>query len=283
MSELPVTIYSPASPLREPGRMMRAMGHDVMASRELAWRLFVRDISAQYRQTYFGYIWAFIPPLVGAMTFIYLNAQGIVRIEGTGVPYAAFAMVGTLLWQTFVDALQAPSLSLTQAKPMLAKINFPREAIFMSGFYVVLFNLLIRLVLVAGVLAWWKLAPDVGLLLFPMAMAGLIICGFAIGLAIAPLGMLYGDVGKSLPVIAQFLMLLTPVVYPAKTTGLGGMLTALNPVSPLIVTARESLVGASFTALPAALAVSGAFCILLLLGWIGFRIAIPHLVARMGG
>ncbi len=38
--------------------MVRAMGQDLLASRELAWRLMVRDISAQYRQSLFGVVWA---------------------------------------------------------------------------------------------------------------------------------------------------------------------------------------------------------------------------------
>lgn len=283
MSSLPTRIYTPEPVLKHPAAMGREMMVDVWAARELAWRLFVRDVSAQYRQTVFGYIWAFLPPLVGALTFIFLNSQGIVKIEGAGMPYAAFAMIGTSLWQTFVDALQSPSQSLAQAKPMLTKINFPREAILMAGIYMVLFNLLIRLVLVAAVMIWWKVVPDSGLLFFPVAMAALITCGFAAGMMLAPVSGLYGDVTKGIPIVAQFLMLLTPVVYPARTMGLAGVLTTWNPVSPLLVTARESLSGHPLTMLPAFWLVFGVSTVVLLLGWIGFRIAMPHLIARMGG
>jgi hypothetical protein len=38
-----------------------------------------------------------------------LLACGITRIEVKGIPYAAFAMMGTLLWQVFVDAMQSPT------------------------------------------------------------------------------------------------------------------------------------------------------------------------------
>ena len=109
MSDVPVTVYTPESPLRHPGRMLAAMFRDLLACRELAWRLFVRDVNAQYRQTFLGYIWAFLPPMVASATFIFLNSQGIVKIATPGVPYAAFAMMGTLLWQVFVDSVQNPS------------------------------------------------------------------------------------------------------------------------------------------------------------------------------
>ena len=226
---LPITIYTPESPLKNPARLLHEMFRDLLASRELAWRLFVRNLSAQYRQTFLGYVWAFLPPLVASTTFIFLNSQGIVQIKTEGIPYPAFAMMGALLWQVFVDAIQSPSLSVGSAKAMLAKINFPREAILLGGFYMVLFNFFIRLLLVASVMFWWKINPSITLVMFPMAMAALSVCGFAIGLAITPLSTLYGDVTRGIPIVAQFWMLLTPVVYPARTSGLAGWLATWNP------------------------------------------------------
>ena len=89
------------------------MVRDLVNSRELAWRLFVRDVSARFRQSILGYFWVFIPPLVASLPFIYLNAQGIVRIGDAPIPYAAYAIIGTTIWQVFADAL----------KPHLRAIN----------------------------------------------------------------------------------------------------------------------------------------------------------------
>ena len=282
-AELPIIVYTPESPLRHPGRLLRAMFRDLVASRELAWRLFVRDLSAQYRQTYLGYLWAFLPPLVAAATFIFLQSQGIVHITGTPVPYAAFAMMGTLLWQVFVDAIQSPITAVQGAKPMLAKINFPREAILMAGLYMVVFNFLIRLVLLAVVMAVWRVKPDIGLLLFPLAVVSLLTCGFAVGLALLPLGALYGDVGRGMGILAQFWMLLTPVVYPASTEGVAGWLATWNPAAPVLTTAREALSGVPFTHLPAFIGISVAAAVLCFLGLLAYRLVIPILIERMGG
>jgi lipopolysaccharide transport system permease protein len=78
-------------------------------------------------------------------------------------------------------------------------------------------------------------------------------------------------------------MLLTPVVYPARTEGLAGLLATWNPVSPLITTARESLTAQSFSLLSAFGIVTAGAMIAVLLGLLGFRLAMPHLIARMGG
>jgi lipopolysaccharide transport system permease protein len=282
-ADLPVTIYTPESPLRQPGVFLRGMFADIWKGRELAWRLFVRDLSAQYRQTYLGYFWAFLPPLVAAATFIFLQSQGIVKVEGLGMPYAAFAMIGTLLWQTFVEAIQSPLTAVQSAKPMLAKINFPREAILMASLYAVLFNLLIRLILVVAVLGAWQIIPSLTLLWFPVTMVGLIGCGFAAGLFLLPVGALYGDIGRAVPIVAQFLMLLTPVVYPAQTSGRLALLTALNPVAPVLVTARESLTGVPLTSLVPCLVVTVLALAVCFIGIAAFRLVMPILIERMGG
>lgn len=282
-ADLPVRIYSPEPLLGHPVTLIRNIAKDLMAGRELAWRLFVRDLSAQYRQTFFGYIWAFLPPLVASMTFIFLNSQGIVKIDTGGIPYPAFAMMGTLLWQVFVDAMMCPPSALTAAKPMLAKINFPREAILMGGLYMVVFNFFIRLLLVAAVMVFWKITPTAGILFFPVAMAALLVAGFCIGLALTPIAGFYGDVSRAIPMVAQFWMLLTPVVYPARTEGLAGMLAIWNPVSPLIVTARQCLTGEHLSLLVPFSIVTLCALAATFIGLVGFRIAMPHLIARMGG
>jgi len=40
---LPITVYSPESPLRHPIQFLRAVFRDLPASRELAWRFFMPD------------------------------------------------------------------------------------------------------------------------------------------------------------------------------------------------------------------------------------------------
>ena len=276
-------IYSPEPLLQHPAKMLRDIAVDVWAGRELAWRLFMRDLKAQYRQTFLGYVWAFLPPLVGAATFIFLQSQGITNIEGTGIAYPAFAMMGTLLWQVFVDSMQSPLNSFNAAKGMLVKINFPREAVLVGGLYMVIFNSFIRLVLVVAVMVWWQVPVDHTVIFFPVAMAALMVAGFAIGLALLPVSSLYGDVSRVIPIVTGFWMLLTPVVYPPRTEGLAGWLATWNPVSPLIITARETLTAQPLTMLGPFFLVFACSLVVIFVGLVGFRIAMPHLIARMGG
>ena len=78
-------------------------------------------------------------------------------------------------------------------------------------------------------------------------------------------------------------MLLTPVVYPARTEGLGGWLATWNPISPVLITARETLAGLELTHLAPAGIVVVCAVLLSLIGALGFRVFMPRLIERMGG
>jgi lipopolysaccharide transport system permease protein len=279
--ELKETVYSPDSELLNFRRMLGEMVRDLGRSRELAWRLFVRNTSAQYRQSFLGYAWAFVPPLFSSLIWIFLQSQNVLGVGDTGIPYVVFVIIGTVLWQTFVDALNAPLKLVTESRAMLAKINFPREALILAGLGEVLFSFAIRVLLIVGVLVWYQITPTSGLLLAPLGVLAMITLGLMIGLLLTPLGVLYQDIGRSLVVFTQALFFLTPVIYPVPQAAFAAALIQLNPVTPLLTSTREWLTGGDASLLPSFIGVSVGTLVLLFLGWLIYRIAMPHLIARM--
>ena len=283
MSQLPVTNYTPESSLTSPGKMLHDMFRDLLAGRELAWRLAVRDIKAQYRQALLGILWAFILPLANTVTWVFLSKAGIVSVATTGLSYPVYVFTGTMLWAIFMDAVNAPMQQVNSARGMLTKLNFPREALILSGLYQTSFNAGIKIVLLLAVLVIMGINPGWNLLLFPVAVASLMLLGTTIGMFITPVGMLYGDVGRAMPLLMQFLMYATPVVFAMPKEGLAATLFGLNPITPLILTARDWLTGQSPEYLGYFLAVNAIAATILLIVWAIYRLSMPILIERMGG
>ena len=278
---LPTRTYTPESPLAHPAKLWREMKQDLWAGRELAWRLAVRDISAQYRQNALGVLWALINPLMTTAVWLFLSTSRLVQVADTGLPYPVFVFTGTLLWSILIDAFNAPLQQVSSNKPLLAKINFPREALILTGIYQTLFNAAIKLGILLLVLPFLGIHPGWGGLLIPVGIFALVLTGTALGLAITPLGVLYGDIGRGIPLITQFLMYLSPVVFPLATTGWTGTVMRLNPLTPMILNARAWFTGQPPQLLGEwALAVGGS-AVLLLLVWMVYRLAMPILIERM--
>lgn len=281
MTEPIVTVYTPDSSLASPLIMARAMFRDFVDSRELAWRLAVRDIRAQYRQAFLGMLWAFILPLANTVTWIFLSRTGIVSVGATGLSYPVYVFTGTMLWAILMDAINAPLNQTQAARSLLAKLNFPREALLLSGIYQTLFNAGIRITLLIATLGVLGINPGWNLLFFPVGILSLILVGTAIGLVFTPAGILYTDVGRAIPMLAQFLMYVSPVVFPMPKEGSAATLFLVNPLTPLILTTRDWLTGMPPRFLGYFLAVNALALALLLVVWVAYRLAMPILIERM--
>lgn len=274
-------VYRPGSPLRNPGQLLRDLAKDFTACRELSWRLLVRNLSARYRQTLLGYFWAIFPPLATTAIWLFLTREQVVSITVPNVPYPVFLITGTILWQTFVDAIQIPVRVISESKSMLAKINFPREALPLTAFGECWFNAGIRLLILAAAWLYLGFAPAATL---PFALVGLlsmILLGLMIGLILSPFALLYQDVSNGLVLICQVWMYCTPVIYLPKTTGLIGTLNRFNPVSALLCQTRDWMLTGQHTFLQPAMLMSAIVIAGMAGAFIVYRVALPRAIERL--
>lgn len=281
-TDMPVVVYTAESPVRHPWQLLRSLVADSMAGRQLAWRLLVRNISSQYRETMLGYLWALLPPLVTTGVWVFLSSQRVVSFDTGDIPYPAFVLIGTVLWQTFGDAINAPLRVITASKPMLSKVNFPHESLLLVALGEVLFNFAVRCVLLIAVFLLLKVPLGLGALLVPLGVAAVILVGMTLGLVLTPMGLLYQDIRRGLQLILQFWMYLTPVIYPPPQTGIASWLNYINPVSPLISTTRDWIVGGTALYLNAFCIVVVASLLLLVVATAAYRVVMPILIERMG-
>ena len=279
--KLSQVVYTPESKIKRPLLLFKLMWHDLLASRELAWQLMQRDIKAQYRQSFLGVFWAFLPPIFMAAGFTLAGESNVITVGKTDIPYPAYVMFSTVLWQTFVEALNAPIQAVTLAKPMLARVNFPKEAVILSKLGELAFNFCIKLILIVALFILFKVPVGWTIILAPVALIHLIMFGTFIGLLLAPLGILYQDVAKGISLITTFWLFITPVVYPTPTEGIFGTLVKFNPVTPLLVTTRELATTGILTQVTAFWFVSAIAWLGLLLTWIMFRLAMPYVIERI--
>src|SRR5690606_39255487 len=193
--ELETKIYQKENNLN-PVKLLKESLGDIYRSRFLARQLAERDIKAQYRQSYLGIIWAFITPLATAAVWIFLNLSGTIQVTDTGIPYPVYAFTGTLLWSIITEAVNSPTGSTNSARGIMNKINFPKEALIISGLYKLLFNSIIKIILLLVFVFAFGIGFHWSLLLLPFVLLGALLFGTTIGLFLTPISMLYKDVGK---------------------------------------------------------------------------------------
>ncbi|MGD1913453.1 MAG: ABC transporter permease [Rivularia sp. (in: cyanobacteria)] len=283
MNKVPIgeTLYTPKSKILRPLKLFREMYGDLFASRELAWRLLIRNIRGQYRRSFLGITWAIVPPALTAAGLTFANDTGVLNIGETDIPYPAYVMLGTVLWQTFLEALNCPQIAINTSRPLLAQVKFPHEAIILTQLGQILFNLIIKLAFVIALFIIFRVSVSWTIILSPIAMINLIILGTAIGLLLVPVTNLIQDISRAMEVITLAWFFLTPVAYPTPDNPILNFIVKLNPVTPLLVTARE-LITTGVLSQPLSFAFVSIIALIgLVLGWLIYRLAMPYLIERI--
>ena len=263
--------------------LTKEMRDELVASRHIIFQVFLRDLKAAYRKSYLGYLWAVIPGLTTTVIWMFLNSQNIIKVEETTIPYPLFVLIGSTLWMFFAQAVQSPLGSFASGSGVFMKLKVSPFAFILAGLGSLLFDLLLKLALLAPVCIWFGISPTLeSLFLFPIGLLGILMLGLAIGILLIPLGSLYGDVSRFVGFALGFLMYLTPVVYPVPKDGWAATLVHLNPATYLLGASRDWLSFGESTYAPQFFLLLSASLILTLVGLVILKIVMPHIVARMG-
>lgn len=281
-TELKEIVYTPRAKITELKVLFRDLRDDLKACRYLAWRLFIRNLSAQHRQSILGYVWLLVPPIVMTVIWVFLNSQNIIQVEKTQTPYPIFVLSGTILWQGFVEALNSPLQMVQEARGMLTKVKFPHESLILAGAGNVLFNMVIRLAVLTPALFYFDISFHLSVIWVPVGVLCLICLGLMFGLLVLPLSLLYSDIHRLVNVFAGLWFFVTPIIYAPPSNGFAGLVSILNPVSPLLIATRNWMLGAEVNNLLSFTIVSVISAFLIVLGWFVYRVAMPHLIERIG-
>ena len=276
-----VTVYSAQSSIRNPVQLVQDIFSDFWQGRELAWRLFLRNIRGLYRQTLLGLFWAFLPPIANTAIWIFLRQANVFSMGDTQVDGTVYILTGMILWQAFIDAFQMPLAMLNKNRNLISKLNFPRESLILVGFGEVLFDLLIRLLLLVPAFLIFQVPLHASILYAPIAILGLVLIGAALGLLLMPIGSLYQDVGRFISMVLPFWMIITPIIYVPLTTYPGSLLNWINPASPLLLLARDWLLLGTTTHFAVGMVFAVAAIPISLIALVVYRVSLPVLIERM--
>jgi lipopolysaccharide transport system permease protein len=211
--------------------------------RELLAFLVWRDISVRYKQTVLGVAWAVLQPVFTMAVFTVIFGN-LAKMPSQGVPYPLFVYAGLLPWMFLATAVTGASQSLVNQQHLLTKIYLPRLFVPAGAVGGGLVDLLVSLVVFAGLMVWFAYPVGWGLLALPGLVVLCLIGALGSGLALAALTVTYRDFRYVVPFMVQAWMYLSPVIYPVNLVPQRWQtVLALNPMVGVIEGFRSALLG----------------------------------------
>jgi lipopolysaccharide transport system permease protein len=237
INEMPVSIIKPphgfeAIDFAELGRY-----------RDLFYFLVTRDVKVLYAQTILGFSWALINPAVQIIVFTVIFGK-IANVPTDGIPYFLFSTVAIIPWTYMSEAMTHSSQSLVTGQGMLGKVYFPRMIFPLTPLFSKLVDFGISLLLLVGVLIYYKVAPTWNMLLLPGFVLYMVLIPAGIGLWLSSLAVRFRDVKFAMQFIMRMLIYTAPVLYSASTISPEyRLLYSLNPIVGVMEGFRACLLG----------------------------------------
>jgi lipopolysaccharide transport system permease protein len=211
--------------------------------RELLRAFVVKDFKILYVQTYLGYAWAVVNPLL--TVFVLAFVFGTVGHVNTGdIPYILFTLAGMIGWNFIANVANEISRSMVNAREIITKVYFPRVILPLSKVLSGMVELAISLVCLFVFMLIYKYPLSAHFIYFPLFLIAVILTSLMVGLWVCTVSVLYRDFFFIIPFILRLGIFLTPVAYPISAIPQKYQwLLALNPLSGAIEGLRWSLLG----------------------------------------
>ena len=240
----------------------------------------VTEFKLSYHGTVLGFLWSFARPLLLFAILLLVFTQ-VFRLGSEVENYAPLLLLNILLFQFFAQATEQAATSVVRSESVVRKMQFPRLVIPLSVVATNVLQLGFSLIVIFAFLIVYGVQPVWTWILFPAAIAALIVLTTAVAMLLSVIFVRVRDVNIIWSVSTTALFYACPILYPIEFAPEGFReAIMLNPLTPLFLQIREWVIDPNA---PGAIeATSGNPTLLLISVLIGISICIaaPLVFAR---
>ncbi len=248
MSNEIINVYQPNQRARTGFFQLYAlMFKNIIASKELIAQLFKRDFLMAYKKSFLGMTWIFLSPLIGIISWVFMNATGILSPGDVGIPYPAFVLLSSSVWGLFMGFYSSAAQTINAGGGFITQVKYPHEALLVKqtaehlANFTLGFAMNIVILLIFGVIPSWKI------IFFPLLALPLFLLGAGIGLVISVITVVAIDLTKAFDFVFGLLFYITPVIYSSTIDNqLLQTMTRYNPLTYLIGNTRDLIIYGTF-------------------------------------
>lgn len=212
------------------------------SNRSLIRELVSSDFKLRYQGSVLGYVWSLLKPLM-MFGVLYVVFTKVVRL-GNDVPYyAAYLLLGLVVWQFFVESTVGGMNAITGRGDMVRKVSIPKYIIVLSTTLSAFVNLCLNLVVVVIFMLIQHVPLRSDLILAPLIVGELVVFCLAISFLLSALFVKFRDLGHIWDVLLQILFYATPIIYTLSIVPLKyAKILSINPLTQIIQDLRSVVI-----------------------------------------
>lgn len=213
---------------------------ELLRYRELIKNLVARDLKARYKNSFLGFAWSLVNPLMMMSVFTLVFS---VLMRNNIPNFPVFVLIGLLPWNLTVGSVMGSMNSIVGNGHLIKKVYFPREILPISMVFSNVVNFLLATIILALMLLLFRVTLSPLVLYFPIILLIHIIFLLGLALFFSSINVFFRDTEIIMDVVVLAWFFLTPVFYNIEdlTSSFSRMMYIVNPMASIISTYRVVL------------------------------------------
>lgn len=218
---------------------MKEYIRELMKRKDLLVYLVISGLKAQHRNTFLGYFWWLLDPLLSFAVYFFLI---VIVLDRGGENYGAFLVIGIMAWKWIASTVTTSSKSVTGQASIISQVYLPKLMFPIGSCMTQLINFSFGLIVVAVFLAFYQIVPGKEIVWLPFIMVIQQLFLLAIAMVLSYISVFIRDIENILTHIIRVGFYSSPVIWEAgRLPAEYSWIVDINPVSALLGSYRNIL------------------------------------------
>ena len=226
-------------------KSLRKYLRELNRRRDLLIYLVISGLKAQHRNTFLGYFWWLLDPLLGVVVYYFLV---VIVLGRGGENYAPFLVIGLVVFRWLSSTVNTSAKSIVSKAGIITQVYLPKAIFPFGASLTQLINFSFGLVVIAIFLAFFRIVPGKEVIWLPFIMIIQLLFHMAISLILGYICVFIRDIENITTHLMRIMRYASPVIWQKNMLPADYQwISRVNPFSHLLTAYRNVLM---YNALP---------------------------------
>ena len=221
---------------------MKSYIKEIIKRKDLLFYLVKSGLKAEHRNSFLGYFWWLLDPLLNVLVFYFLVVIILERDSQGDYPFALVLVIGLVAWRCISSTVNSSAKSIMRYSSIINQVYLPKSIFPLSFTLTQLFNFAFGLVVVAIFLLIYGYIPGWEALYLPVLVIIQTTFLLAVGLVLGYITVFVRDIDNLMTYVTRIFFYASPIIWEGgRLPPEYGWAVAINPVAHIVENYRNIL------------------------------------------
>lgn len=212
---------------------------EILKRKDLLLYLVKSGLKAEHRNSYLGYFWWLLDPLLNVAVYYFLV---VIILERNSPGYPVFLVIGLVVWRWISSSINSSANAILRYSSIINQVYLPKSIFPLSFTITQLVNFMFGLIVIAIFLVVNGVVPTWHVILLPVLLLITLAFLLAIGFILGYITVFVRDIDNLLTHIIRLFFYASPIIWEGgRLPPEYGFIVAVNPIAIIVESYRDIL------------------------------------------